>query len=221
MFKYRLTFKKTGYAKYVSHLDLMRMFQRAFLRAELPISFSQGFNPHQKISIAFPLPLGVTGEKEYIDIELDEKLNFNELIQKLNGALPTDIRISSASFPTQKTSTLSRAVYDVKIDLANDISDLQNKILDVLNQNEIIVEKKTKRGIADTDIKPSIIDSEILFVEDNKIISLKLILSCEDGASLKASTVVDAFKKFIPDFVIDNLKIHRLGLFLENMTEIC
>lgn len=220
MFKYRLTFEKKGYAKYVSHLDLMRMFQRAFLRAELPISFSQGFNPHQKISISFPLPLGVTGEKEYIDIELDEKLEFTELIERLNNALPTDIRISSASFPTQKTSTLSRAVYDVIIDLKNDISDLKNKISNVLDQNEIIVEKKTKRGIADTNIKPSIIHSEILSVEDKEV-NLKLVLSCEDGASLKASVVVDALKKFIPCFEVEFLKIHRLGLFLENMTEIC
>lgn len=220
MFKYRLTFEKKGYAKYVSHLDLMRMFQRAFLRAELPISFSQGFNPHQKISIAFPLPLGVTGKKEYIDIELDEKILFSELIERLNNALPTDIRILSASFPTQKTSALSRAVYEVEIDLKDNISSLKNKIIDVLNQDEIIVEKKTKRGIADTDIKPSIIDSEILSANDVKI-RLKLTLSCEDGASLKASTVVDAFKKYIPDFVVDILKIERLGLFLENMTEIC
>ncbi|MBR4030531.1 MAG: TIGR03936 family radical SAM-associated protein [Clostridia bacterium] len=219
MYKVRLTFEKSGYAKYVSHLDLMRMFQRAFMRSELPISFSQGFNPHQKISIAFPLPLGVTGEKEYMDIELDEQIEFGKLISRLNDALPTDIKVSNASFPTQKTSLLSRAVYTVEIDLKNDISNLHEKIENVLNQNEIVVEKKTKKGISETDIKPSIISFSVLNSDNRKIV-LKLVLSCADGASLKASVVVDALKKYIPQFDVDCMKIHRNGLFLENMTEI-
>lgn len=219
MYKVRLTFKKSGYAKYVSHLDLMRMFQRAFMRSELPISYSQGFNPHQKISIAFPLPLGVTGEREYMDIELDEQIEFSELITRLNDALPPDIKVSYASYPNQKTSLLSRAVYTVEIDLKNNISNLPEKIENILNQNEIVVEKKTKKGIFDTDIKPSIISFSTLdFCGKNLV--LKLTLSCADGASLKASVVVDALKKYIPQFDVDFMKIHRDGLFLENMREI-
>ena len=220
MFKYRLTFSKSGYAKYVSHLDLLRMFQRAFMRSELPISYSQGFNPHQKISIAFPLPLGTTGTNEYMDIELDEELSKEEIISRLNKALPPDIKISDASVPTTKTSTLSRAVYTLGIDLKKQISDLDKQINEFFGKESIVIEKKTKKGISEADIKSSIISYEILDFNE-KFINIKLVLSCADGASLKASVVVDAMKKYIKNFEIDCLKINREGLFLENMTEIC
>lgn len=220
MYKYRLTFSKTGYAKYVSHLDLLRMFQRAFQRSELPISYSQGFNPHQKISIAFPLPLGTTGTNEYMDIELNEELSFDELISRLNRSLPPDIRISDAKVPVAKTSTLKRALYTMEIELKQEISDLNVHVTKLFDSEEIVVEKKTKRGISEADIKPSIVSYEILDADSRKI-QLKLVLSCEDGASLKASVVADAMVKHIKGFEIDILRINREGLFLENMTEIC
>ena len=220
MYKYRLTFSKTGYAKYVSHLDLMRMFQRAFQRAELPISYSQGFNPHQKISIAFPLPLGTTGTNEYMDIELNTELTAEELISRLNSALPPDIKVSQSKIPQNKTSILKRAVYTMEIELKNEISDLKTSVLELLGANEIVVAKKTKKGVAETDIKPSIIDFEIMDISESKI-ALKLVLSCEDGASLKASVVADAMVRYIKGFEIDIIRINREGLFLENMTEIC
>ena len=219
MYKYRLTFSKTGYAKYVSHLDLMRMFQRAFKRAELPISYSQGFNPHQKISIGFPLPLGVTGVKEYMDIELDEQLAFDVLCDRLNAALPPDIRISEAKEPVQKTSTLQLAEYSVYAELKNEIADLKTKVEEVLNRSEILVDKKTKKGITETDIKPSVIDAEVKAKEN--ILEMRLVLSCADGASLKATVVLDALAKYIPCFETECVRINREGLFLENMTEIC
>ncbi|MBQ7039339.1 MAG: DUF2344 domain-containing protein [Clostridia bacterium] len=220
MYKYRLTFSKTGYAKYVSHLDLLRMFQRAFQRAELPISYSQGFNPHQKISIAFPLPLGTTGTNEYMDIELDVEMTEDELLSRLNAALPSDIKVSDSKIPQAKTSTLKRASYTVEVELKNPVSDLDKKVEKLLNSDEIIVEKKTKKGISETDIKPSIISFEILDAKQQKL-SMKLVLSCEDGASLKASVVADAMVRYIDGFEIDILRINREGLFLENMTEIC
>lgn len=220
MFKYRLIFSKTGYAKYVSHLDLMRMFQRAFKRSELPISYSQGFNPHQKISIGFPLPLGVTGTKEYIDIEMDEELSFSELTERLNAALPPDIRISGAMIPQMKASLLKWAVYTVVVALKHPIEKLQSSVENVFAQPEIVVEKKTKKGVAETDIKPAIGAVKIQCETDSQI-SMHLILSCADGSNLKASTVVDALKKYIDGFEVDCVQINRDGLFLENMTEIC
>lgn len=220
MYKYRLTFSKTGYAKYVSHLDLMRMFQRSFQRAELPISYSQGFNPHQKISIAFPLPLGTTGTREYMDIELDAQMRADELISRLNSALPPDIKVSEVKVPVTKTSSLKLAVYTMEIELKNGIENIETQVSGLLNSNEIVIEKKTKRGISDTDIKPSIVDFEILTFSEHRI-ALKLTLSCEDGASLKASVVADAMVRYIDGFDIDIIRINREGLFLENMTEIC
>ena len=219
MFKYRLTFSKTGYAKYVSHLDLMRMFQRAFKRAELPIAYSNGFNPHQKISIAFPLPLGVTGTKEYMDVELTESLLFSELIERLNNALPTDIRILDAHIPEIKTSQIKWAAYSVDLELKHPISNLAQKIQNVLEQPTLIVDKKTKKGVAETDIRPMIHTVQIHQKSDIEV-KLNLLLSCADGSNLKASTLIDALKKYLDGFEPDRININRDGLFLENQTEI-
>ena len=79
MYKIRICFSKTGYSKYVSHLDLMKTLQRTFRRGGIDISYSQGFNPHPIMSIAHPLPLGVEGLNEYMDISVDSKPNFEEL----------------------------------------------------------------------------------------------------------------------------------------------
>lgn len=220
MFKYRLTFSKTGYAKYVSHLDLMRMFQRAFKRAELPISYSQGFNPHQKMSIGFPLPLGVTGTHEYMDIELDENLSFEELTDRLNAALPPDFKIISAMTPQMKASLLKWASYSVEIFLTEGILNLKEKADAVFAMPEIVVEKKTKKGVSETDIKPAI-KSVKIHTPDNKTLVLNLVLSCADGTNLKAQTVADALAKYVENFNIEHITINRDGLFLENMTEIC
>ena len=168
VYKYRLTFSKNGYAKYVSHLDLLRMFQRAFQRAELPISYSQGFNPHQKISIAFPLPLGTTGTHEYMDIELDAEMAGDELVSRLNNALPPDIRVSEVKIPQTKTSTLKRASYTVEIELKETVPDLNSEIESFFDSSEIVVEKKTKRGVSETDIKPSIVSYEIIESNDKR-----------------------------------------------------
>ena len=218
--KVRMRFVKRGPIKYIGHRALMRFFQKVFRRSGLDVSYSQGFNPHQKISIAFPLPLGTTGTHEYMDIELDAEMAGGELISRLNNALPPDIRVSEVKIPQTKTSTLKRAAYTVEIELKESVPELKNEIEKLLDSSEIIVEKKTKRGISETDIKPSIVSYEIV-ESDNRKLVIKLVLSCEDGASLKASVVADAMVKYINGFEIDIMRINREGLFLENMTEIC
>ena len=88
----RVKFIKTGYLKYLSHLDLVRLFIRAFSRANIPVKFSEGFNPHPKFSIGNPLPLGTESLAEYMDIELIEDMDPKEFMQKLNPILHNLLR---------------------------------------------------------------------------------------------------------------------------------
>ena len=91
---HRLLFEKTGEAVWISHLDLMRMFQRAFKRADLPLTHTQGYNPRPSVSIAMPLSVGVESVCELLDFELEgEKVDCDEIINRLNGALVKGVRV--------------------------------------------------------------------------------------------------------------------------------
>ena len=86
--------------KYISHLDLLRTFTRSIHRAGLPVRYSQGFNPHQLITFSLPLPIGVTSETEFVDIDFEDTVSGDEIISALNRNLPPDIKILSASVST-------------------------------------------------------------------------------------------------------------------------
>jgi len=85
MSKKRLKFSKTGMGKFISHLDLLRTFTRAIHRADLPVKYSQGFNPHQLITFSLPLPIGVTSETEFVDIDFEDTASDAQIMEKLNA----------------------------------------------------------------------------------------------------------------------------------------
>lgn len=219
MYKVRLSFYKKDYAKFVSHLDLMRMFQRIFRIAGVDVTFSQGFNPHPKMSIAYPLPVGVTSDEEYIDIQLDSKPDYIELVNKINSAMPRDIKVIRAWEPKDNMNSLCQAEYTVNLTLNDSPDDLFKAVEEFCGRNDIIIDKKTKKGISDTDIKPMIKKITVLDIAGNNLI-LKFILSIGDKANLKASSVLDAMEKYIPGFEILFCDINRDALFKENMTKI-
>ena len=90
----RLLFEKTGSAVWISHLDLMRLFQRAFKRAGLPLTHTQGFNPRPSVSIALPLSVGTQSHCELLDFELDgEEFSCDEILQRLNSSLVDGVHV--------------------------------------------------------------------------------------------------------------------------------
>lgn len=106
MDKLRLRFKKTGRAIYISHLDLMSTIQRAFSRAELPLKYSEGFNPRPQISIALPLSVGTGSLCEILDFKLKDDTDLEELPARLTAVLPEGIEIIEAYEPTRKASAI-------------------------------------------------------------------------------------------------------------------
>lgn len=219
MYKIRICFSKTGYSKYVSHLDLMKTLQRTFRRGGIDISYSQGFNPHPIMSIAHPLPLGIEGLCEYMDISVDSKPDFEELKIKMNNALPQDIRVHKITYAGEPLNVLVRAEYSAIINLKNDISDLKNKIESFIAMDEIVVEKKTKRGMNDTDIKPMIFQVELAKYKDKELV-LNFILANGEPSNLKAVTFIQAMEKYIDGFEVDYCSIVRKCLYNSNMNKI-
>ena len=219
MYKVRLSFYKKGYAKFISHLDLMRMFQRIFRIADVDVTFSQGFNPHPKMSIAHPLPVGVTSNEEYLDIQVDSKPDYEELVNRINNAMPHDIKIIRAWEPIEPMNLLCLSKYTVNFSLEKKIDYFQDYINALKKKEDIVIAKKTKKGTSNVDIKPWIKSFDVIS-SDGINFTINMLLSTGEQANLKASSVLDALVKYIPDFKIMYCDINRDCIMKENMTKI-
>lgn len=203
-----LRYEKGEDAKYISHLDFLRAVNRTLRRAEIPVSFSQGFNPHPKLSFALALPLGTTSITELMELELDCDMAPHELLDRLNSASLMGIRFIEAGISPDKNKfkSIAYAKYNVKTDKI-----VSEKELDAfLNMDEIVVPKKTKSGTRDTDIKPEI--------ESIKIIDGSFIMTLCAGneKNLKPETVLDAMRRFIPGFEPEDYNSVRTGILDKN-----
>ncbi len=207
MIKYRFGYAKYGEAKYVSHLDLIRLFSRSFKRAHIPLTYSEGFNPHPKLAIALPLSVGVTSECEYMDAEVDRELT-KEDIDALNKALPIGLHINGLAEKNpgmKKLSDIRWAEYRVTVFC--DPVDI-SKVEAFINRPTIMIEKKTKRKTEETDILPDIHTLSVCGETDDGLM-LSMVLSAGASANLKPDLVLAAMEKYIDGFVMTDYDIHR------------
>ncbi len=194
MSKRRLMFSKLNMAKFISHLDLLRCFTRSIMRSGLPVKYSQGFNPHQKITFSLPLSIGVTGERECVDIDFEDGASNEEIMERLNQNLPPDIRIISVGTPVKSANDIVSAEYEINL-----ISDEPINSADVeefFGRDEVIILKKTKKkgeqpaNLMDFVKGCTIEKSEE--TEDGFLIKLRLILSAGGQSNLKPEIAVKA-----------------------------
>ncbi len=154
-------FEKLDAVKFVSHLDVQRLFQRAFRRARIPLKYSQGFNPHPVMSFATALSVGYTSNAEWLEIETAEQIPIKSFINDVNAALPDGFRLSAAfeCDETQKkalTALMYAAKYTVRIENSACAAAQIELALGKLLGSEIIVLKKTKGGMKNVDMRPFI-----------------------------------------------------------------
>ena len=111
MGKIRFKFIRGEQVKYISHLDLMRTFERAIRRANIPVRYSQGFNPHPSIVFGLPLSVGVTSEAEYADVEIDGELAPPVFLQQLNSQLPEGLKVTDAKESGAKSNIMASVAF--------------------------------------------------------------------------------------------------------------
>lgn len=159
MLRVRATFKKTGRAKYISHLDLNRCMLRTFRRSGLPVWYTEGFNPHPYYAFALALSLGFESECEILDFNItDDNMSMEEIRDRLNRVMPEGMGIISVAEQVQKITAIAKAEYSFS--LRTDSPEvLMEEIQALMKAPEILIEKKTKRGFKTVDIKP---DTEIV-----------------------------------------------------------
>ena len=213
--KRRVKFSKTGMAKYISHLDLLRCFTRAIMRSGLPVEYSQGFNPHQKMTFALPLPVGVTSECEYVDISFEDgKATDDEIKERLDTNLPPDINVISVGDLVFKACDIVCAEYIVRMNSDGEIG--ESWVRDFFAQNEIIVMKKTKKKVD----KPINLLEYVRAWEglsaDENMLTLRIVLDAGGERNIKPDMVVKAFCEKHPTFCADEADIHRKEVFCRN-----
>ena len=167
MVKTRLRFSKGGNLRFIGHLDFLKTFQQALGRSKLPVAYSQGFNPHMQLSFALPLPLGMTSGYDYADLTLEAEMPEVEIISRINAQTPGGLTITGArDFTGPGAAALVMAAdYNFPVGLlAEKTSPAQTAddiIQNLLARKSIIIPKKTKSGIKDTDIRPDILDISV------------------------------------------------------------
>lgn len=216
MSKLRLRFTKTGKAVYISHLDLMRTMQRVFLRAGYSLKYSEGYNPHAQISILLPLSVGCSSCCELMDFQLtDENMSLAEMPERLSRACPEGIRALEVYEEGRKVRELKwlkisgRLEYD-----SRSAKDVLPALESFFAGDEIIIEKKTKRGVGQFDIVPAI--KNISFSEDDDCVRMEAVISAQEP-TLNPEHIVSALRQLAPELAPDFAEFERLELFDENM----
>ena len=221
----RVKFNKKNYLKYISHLDLMRLFQRSFNSCQIPIKYSEGFNPHPKFSIANPLSLGIESEGEYIDIDLEEHIPIDDFINKLNNSLPEDIQIIKAVYLEKEvsiSSILSWAFYEIKFEQNDniDIKSLEERINQWMGNKEVLITRLKKKGKnkvpTEINILPLIGNVVVKGLDENQYIILNVLLRIGENGNLKPVQFMEALNRDLNlDIDLDSLLMKRLELFAE------
>lgn len=223
MSRYVVKFTKSGYIKYTSHLDLLRLFKRTFNKTGIQLIHSQGFNPHPKMGFAQPLSLGYSSICELIEFETKENFECQYIKEKLQKAMPDGIEIISCvlfeSMIKSIASEVEWAEYVVRFNIINDYPKYNLLLEDYLKQSEILVlkrKKKTKK-MAEVDIRDKIKSIEIC--EDSKLLTLKMKLDCGSVSNLSPELVISSFITFaLIDCPREEIEIERRQIgFYKNL----
>lgn len=187
----RITFTKQGALRYIGHLDLHRVWERAMRRAELPISYSQGFHPQPKISLAAALPLGFSSRAEMLDVRLNENISTDEIFTRLKDNLPPDIKVTEVQevderLPALQTTVLS-AAYDVHLTETVGGSELKRRVEELMNAEALVRERRGKTY----DLRPLIEMINIITQADGTS-WLKMTLAAREGATGRPEEVLSA-----------------------------
>ena len=170
MHRYRACFAKRGDLKYISHLDLQRTVTRAIYRAELPVVYSQGFNPQPRLIFAAPLAVGIEGEKEWFELDLAEPLSSHRLQTLLQTQFPVGLELHSMeeSDPREPplASRVTSALY--RVDLPQVPQGLDSQIEDLMNCDALVVSRFGKKGAKKMDIKPFIFHLNLDTIKETK-----------------------------------------------------
>ncbi len=223
MFRYLVKFSKQGYIRYTSHLDMMRLFQRSFKRANIALAYSQGFHPHPKMSIAQPLSLGFTSVGEYIEVEL--QASREDIKEKLNAIMPEGMEILEVKPIKAGTKSLAALIeygkYNITFIPEKKITEegLNQIVQDFIAQDEIQAVKFQKKSNKETvmDLKPLVYEQNLKVYkrkDDNNRFMLTATIKTGSISNLNPDLLFKEFLKFSSLAILEgSIQIHRVDLY--------
>ncbi|HAZ05363.1 MAG TPA: hypothetical protein DCY58_02350, partial [Acetobacterium sp.] len=152
MVKIHYQFKRSTPLRFLSHLDQQRLFQRAFRRANIPVAYSQGFNPHPRMSFALAMSVGLTSDAEYGEVIVSTDIDVDTFIHRMNQALPKGLEIIAAKICGEGVESLSASLYQsdyrirIKVMPETDLNDLAASVRMYLELPQILIQKRNKKG---------------------------------------------------------------------------
>ncbi len=215
----RVWFKKMGMSRYVSHLDLMRAMTRAVRRAKVPLWYTEGFNPHPYITFALPLSLGMESMCESMDMRIEGESTNEEIFEMLKGSMPPGIEIIGVRDPVYDPKKITFGEFDIFFDCQKGTEKLTKLIDEMLEGDELIVQKLGKKGrhkvLKDINL--------IEFIKEYKIgkfgerVKLSVILPAGSTTNVNPSLLADEIQKRAGDTV--SYTLVRKKLLIEDMSE--
>lgn len=206
----RLLFSKTGRARYISHLDLMRTFQRAFARSGISIKHTAGFNPHPFVSIALPLSVGFSSECEILEFGLIGDIPYDQVPQRLTAAMPEGIIIHRCYQGQRPLKELSHVNYIINLEYEEGRPvEAETALKELLSRDSLMIEKKSKKaksGVTQVDIIPLIRQFNIEGQRDS--LTLDAVLAAQNPG-LNPDLIRAAFCQAYPEFAPDFVAFHR------------
>lgn len=207
---HRLAFSKTDTAKFISHLDLMRTFQRAFLRADIPIKHTEGFNPHAFVSIPLPLSVGYSSGCEVLECRVLGDPDLDKIPEQMNAVLPAGISVSRCYEAQRPVKALAYVNYIVSLEYeAGAPFGADTSIQDLLERESLVMRKKSKKaksGFTEVDIIPLI--AKAVVEERRDTVTLDLTLRAQNPG-LNPELIVEAIRRECPQMAPDFVSFHR------------
>lgn len=206
----RLLFAKMGRARYISHLDLMRTFQRAFQRAGLTIRHTEGFNPHPFISILLPLSVGFSSVCELLEFELLDGADLAEVPDRLNAALPEGVQVLRCYEGGRKAKELAFVTYEMTLEYDSGIpSGAAEAIRSLLSREKLEVTKQSKKGESVVDVIPLVKEFSLSDGAEGLLLTATL---CAQNPGLNPQLLVAALTGADPALTPDFTAYHRAAV---------
>ncbi len=222
--KVRIKFRKYGPIRYIGHLDVMRYFQKAMRRAEIDIAYTTGFSPHQIMSFASPLGVGMESNGEYMDIECHSVTTSKDMIERLNEVGAYGIEVTSVKVLPEHAgnamASVAAARYTVRFRKGREPvfpeNDFVQKLEEFLASEQILITKETKTGVKEVDIRPGIY--ELKASQHPK--TIQMLVDASSSGNIKPGKVIEAFLSKYGETLLENaLLITREEVYTKIGTE--
>ena len=210
----RVFYEKTGRAKYISHLDINRCMQRALRRAEIPVWYTEGFNPHPYTTFALPLSLGYESLCETMDMRITKIMSCSEVTQRLNDTLPEGLTVQKTALQKFKPEKIKKASYTIRLGFSDCSPETALQHLKEFDQKEsILVMKRTKKGMKEIDLRPDV--SLCSPCVENGFLKLELTCAAGIEKNINPTLYLDAFEQ---ESGLDVQSVHVLktAVLMEN-----